>query len=213
MSRKRTDFAEWKTLEAHAREMKKIDLRTLFEQAGRSEIFSLEAGDLLLDYSKNRITQETLKQLLQLAEAVELNRWIESMFTGEKINETENRSVLHTALRAPRETVVEVDGINVIPDVHAVLDQMASFSDQIRSGAWKGYTGKRIKHIVNIGIGGSDLGPVMASEALKPYAQRELKLHFVSNVDGTHIAEALLEVDAEETLLLWHPKHLQRKRR
>ena len=202
MSRKRTDFAEWKTLEAHAREMKKIDLRTLFEEAGRSEIFSLEAGDLLLDYSKNLITQETLKQLLQLAEAVELNRWIESMFAGEKINKTENRSVLHTALRAPRETVVEVDGINVIPDVHAVLDQMASFSDQIRSGAWKGYTGKRIKNIVNIGIGGSDLGPVMASEALKPYAQRELKLHFVSNVDGTHIAEALLEVDAEETLFI-----------
>ena len=202
MSKKRTDFTEWKTLEAHARDMKKIDLRKLFEQAGRSEIFSLEAGDLLLDYSKNLITQETLVKLLHLAEAVELNRWIESMFTGEKINETENRSVLHTALRAPRETVVEVDGINVIPDVHAVLDQMALFSNKIRSGEWKGYTGKRIKHIVNIGIGGSDLGPVMASEALKPYAQRELKLHFVSNVDGTHIAEALREVDAEETLFI-----------
>ena len=202
MSKKRTDFAEWEALEAHAHEMKQIDLRTLFEHAGRSETFSLEAGDLLLDYSKNRITEETLAQLLQLAEAVDLNRWIESMFTGEKINETENRAVLHTALRAPREAVVEVDGINVIPDVHAVLDQMATFSDQIRSGAWKGYTGKRIKHIVNIGIGGSDLGPVMASEALKPYAQRELKLHFVSNVDGTHIAEALREVDAEEALFI-----------
>ncbi len=202
MSKKRTDFAEWEALEAHAHEMKQIDLSTLFEHAGRSETFSLEAGDLLLDYSKNRITEETLAQLLQLAEAVDLNRWIESMFTGEKINETENRAVLHTALRAPREAVVEVDGINVIPDVHAVLDQMATFSDQIRSGAWKGYTGKRIKHIVNIGIGGSDLGPVMASEALKPYAQRELKLHFVSNVDGTHIAEALREVDAEEALFI-----------
>lgn len=202
MSKKRTDFAEWKALEAHAREMQQIDLRTLFEKAGRSDIFSLEAGDLLLDYSKNRITEETLAQLIQLAEAVELNRWIESMFTGEKINETENRAVLHTALRAPREAVVEVDGINVIPDVHAVLDQMVAFSDQIRSGTWTGYTGKRIKHIVNIGIGGSDLGPVMASEALKPYAQRELKLHFVSNVDGTHIAEALREVDAEETLFI-----------
>ena len=202
MSKKRTDFAEWKALEAHAREMQQIDLRTLFEKAGRSDIFSLEAGDLLLDYSKNRITEETLAQLIQLAEAVELNRWIESMFTGEKINETENRAVLHTALRAPREAVVEVDGINVIPDVHAVLDQMVAFSDQIRSGTWTGYTGKRIKHIVNIGIGGSDLGPVMASEALKHYAQRELKLHFVSNVDGTHIAEALREVDAEETLFI-----------
>ena len=202
MSKKRTDFAEWKALEAHAREMQQIDLRTLFEKAGRSDIFSLEAGDLLLDYSKNRITEETLAQLIQLAEAVELNRWIESMFTGEKINETENRAVLHTALRAPREAVVEVDGINVIPDVHAVLDQMVAFSDQIRSGTWTGYTGKRIKHIVNIGIGGSDLGPVMASEALKPYAQRELKLHFVSNVDGTQIAEALREVDAEETLFI-----------
>jgi glucose-6-phosphate isomerase len=202
MSKKRTDFAEWEALEAHAHEMKQINLSTLFEHAGRSETFSLEAGDLLLDYSKNRITEETLAQLLQLAEAVDLNRWIESMFTGEKINETENRAVLHTALRAPREAVVEVDGINVIPDVHAVLDQMATFSDQIRSGAWKGYTGKRIKHIVNIGIGGSDLGPVMASEALKPYAQRELKLHFVSNVDGTHIAEALREVDAEEALFI-----------
>jgi glucose-6-phosphate isomerase len=202
MSKKRTDFAEWEALEAHAHEMKQIDLRTLFEHAGRSETFSLEAGDLLLDYSKNRITEETLAQLLQLAEAVDLNRWIESMFTGEKINETENRAVLHTALRAPREAVVEVDGINVIPDVHAVLDQMVAFSHQIRSGAWKGYTGKRIKHIVNIGIGGSDLGPVMASEALKPYAQRELKLHFVSNVDGTHIAEALREVDAEEALFI-----------
>ena len=202
MSKKRTDFAEWKALEAHAREMQQIDLRTLFEKAGRSDIFSLEAGDLLLDYSKNRITEETLAQLIQLADAVELNRWIESMFTGEKINETENRAVLHTALRAPREAVVEVDGINVIPDVHAVLDQMVAFSDQIRSGTWTGYTGKRIKHIVNIGIGGSDLGPVMASEALKPYAQRELKLHFVSNVDGTQIAEALREVDAEETLFI-----------
>ena len=202
MSKKRTDFAEWKALEAHAREMQQIDLCTLFEKAGRSDIFSLEAGDLLLDYSKNRITEETLAQLIQLAEAVELNRWIESMFTGEKINETENRAVLHTALRAPREAVVEVDGINVIPDVHAVLDQMVAFSDQIRSGTWTGYTGKRIKHIVNIGIGGSDLGPVMASEALKPYAQRELKLHFVSNVDGTQIAKALREVDAEETLFI-----------
>ena len=138
MSKKRTDFAEWKALEAHAREMQQIDLRTLFEKAGRSDIFSLEAGDLLLDYSKNRITEETLAQLIQLAEAVELNRWIESMFTGEKINETENRAVLHTALRAPREAVVEVDGINVIPDVHAVLDQMVAFSDQIRSGSWTG---------------------------------------------------------------------------
>ncbi|MFL2860216.1 MAG: glucose-6-phosphate isomerase [Pontiellaceae bacterium] len=202
MSKKRTDLAEWKALEAHANEMKQIDLRKLFEHSDRSERFSMEAGDLLLDYSKNRITEETLAQLLQFAEAVDLNRWIESMFTGEKINETENRAVLHTALRAPREAVVEVDGINVIPDVHAVLDQMTVFSDQIRSGTWKGYTGKRIKHIVNIGIGGSDLGPVMASEALKPYGQRELKLHFVSNVDGTHIAEVLREVDAEEALFI-----------
>jgi glucose-6-phosphate isomerase len=202
MSKKRTDLAEWKALETHAHEMKQIDLRTLFEHGGRSETFSLEAGDLLLDYSKNLITKETLAQLLELAEAVDLSRWIESMFTGEKMNETENRAVLHTALRAPRETVVEVDGVNVIPEVHVVLDQMSAFSSQIRSGAWKGYTGRRIKHIVNIGIGGSDLGPVMASEALKPYGQRELKLHFVSNVDGTHIAEALRKVDAEEVLFI-----------
>lgn len=202
MSEKLTDRAAWKALEAHAGEMSGVSLRALFEASDRAERFSLRVGDLLLDYSKNRISEETVSRLVALAEEVKLSEWVEAMFTGEKINATEGRAVLHTALRAPREAVIEVDGENVVPAVHAVLDQMEAFANEVRSGAWLGHTGKRIRHIVNIGIGGSDLGPVMASEALKPYADRALKLHFVSNVDATQLAEVLRETVAEETLFI-----------
>ena len=194
--------AEWKALEAHAAEIQSIHLRELFKEKGRTDLFQLSACDLQLDFSKNRITKESMRLLMDLARRAEVPKWIEAMCSGEKINATEGRAVLHTALRAPREHVIEVDGENVMPHVHAVLDQMEAFSSSIRSGAWKGYTGKRINRIVNIGIGGSDLGPVMASEALKPYADRTISLSFVSNVDGTHIAEVLREVDAEETLFI-----------
>ena len=202
MSEKLTDRAAWKALEAHAGEMSGVSLRALFEASDRAERFSLRVGDLLLDYSKNRISEETVSRLVALAEEVKLSEWVEAMFTGEKINATEGRAVLHTALRAPREAVIEVDGENVVPAVHAVLDQMEAFANEVRSGAWLGHTGKRIRHVVNIGIGGSDLGPVMASEALKLYADRALKLHFVSNVDATQLAEVLRETVAEETLFI-----------
>ncbi len=202
MSEKLTDRAAWKALEAHAGEMSGVSLRALFEASDRAERFSLRVGDLLLDYSKNRISEETVSRLVALAEEVKLSEWVEAMFTGERINATEGRAVLHTALRAPREAVIEVDGENVVPAVHAVLDQMEAFANEVRSGAWLGHTGKRIRHVVNIGIGGSDLGPVMASEALKPYADRALKLHFVSNVDATQLAEVLRETVAEETLFI-----------
>ena len=202
MSEKLTDRAAWKALEAHAGEMSGVSLRALFEASDRAERFSLRVGDLLLDYSKNRISEETVSRLVALAEEVKLSEWVEAMFTGEKINATEGRAVLHTALRAPREAVIEVDGENVVPAVHAVLDQMEAFANEVRSGAWLGHTGKRIRHVVNIGIGGSDLGPVMASEALKPYADRAWKLHFVSNVDATQLAEVLRETVAEETLFI-----------
>ncbi len=202
MIKKLTERPEWKALEAHAEEMKAVHLRELFKRPGRAAAFTRQAGNLRLDYSKNRIGPETMQKLVALAESAQLPRWIEAMFSGEKINVTENRAVLHTALRAPRAAVVEVDGKNVIPEIHAVLDQMATFSNRVRSGKWKGHTGRPIRNIVNIGIGGSELGPVMACEALKPFSQRELKLFFVSNVDGTHIAEALRALDAEETLFI-----------
>ncbi|NLX24887.1 MAG: glucose-6-phosphate isomerase [Lentisphaerae bacterium] len=202
MTSKLTERSEWKALEAHYAQMKGQHLRDLFADAGRAEQFSLKAEELLLDYSKNRISAETLSLLVKLAESAELGKWIEAMFSGKKINATENRAVLHVALRAPKDAVIEVDGENVVPAVHAVLDKMAAFSDKVRSGDWKGYTGKRIKNVVNIGIGGSDLGPVMAHEALKPYSQRDLNILFVSNVDGTHIAEALRNLHAEETLFI-----------
>ena len=156
----------------------------------------------MLDYSKNRVTEETMTLLMQLADACNLREEIDAMFSGKKINATENRAVLHTALRAPKDAVVEVDGKNVIPEVHAVLEKMGAFADKVRAGEWLGYTGKPIKTIVNIGIGGSDLGPVMAYEALKPYTQRDLNIVFVSNVDGTHIAEALRTINAEESLFI-----------
>jgi glucose-6-phosphate isomerase len=198
-----TKCSEWKELSKHWKKIESKHLRDLFAaDPNRAETFSLSACDLLLDYSKNRITDDTLCLLVDLAEVRGLRRKIEAMFTGEKINVTENRAVLHTALRAPRDTQVLVDGEDVMPGIHAVLDQMEAFSNRVRSGEWKGYTGKPIKNIVNIGIGGSDLGPVMAYEALKPYAQRDLTLRFVSNVDGTHIAEALRDLNADETLFI-----------
>lgn len=194
---------EWTALSDHWKTIEPRHLRDLFaEDSQRAETLSLTACDLLLDYSKNRITTETMDKLIALAEATGLREKIEAMFTGEKINRTEGRAVLHTALRSPRDVAVLVDGENVIPAVHDVLDRMSAFSDRIRSGEWKGFTGKTIKNIVNIGIGGSDLGPVMAFEALKPYTQRDLNVVFVSNVDGTHIAEALRELNAEETLFI-----------
>lgn len=202
MTTKLTERSEWKALESHYTEIKGAHMRDLFDGTGRADQFSLKAEALLLDYSKNRISAETMDKLVALAESADLKKWIEAMFTGEKINGTENRSVLHVALRSPKDAVIEVDGKNVIPDVHAVLEQMAEFSNLIRSGAWKGFTGKPIKNIVNIGIGGSDLGPVMAYEALKCYTQRDLNVLFVSNVDGTHIVEALRGIDAEETLFI-----------
>ncbi len=202
MTTKLTERSEWKALNTHYADMKDTHLRDLFSDSGRAAQFTLQAEDLLLDYSKNRITSETRDLLVKLAESADLKKWIEAMFTGEKINATENRAVLHIALRAPKDTVIEVDGENVVPGIHAVLDQMAAFSERVRSGDWKGHTGKPIKNIVNIGIGGSDLGPVMAYESLKAYSQRNLNLVFVSNVDGTHIAESLQGLDAAETLFI-----------
>ena len=181
----------WKALEAHHGEMRELPLRKLFtDDPKRGERFAIEAAGLSLDYSKNRITDETLKLLLQLGEECGLRTRIDAMFRGEKINITENRAVLHVALRAPKGASIVVDGENVVPQVHAVLDQMAGFSNRVRSGAWTGHTGKRIRNVINIGIGGSDLGPVMAYEALKHYSDRGMTFRFVSNVDGTDFAEA-----------------------
>ncbi len=193
----------WKALGAHAAELKNTTLKELFAQdAERGPRYTLEAEGLLLDYSKNRITDQTLTLLRALAEEVDLKGRTEAMFTGEKINITENRAVLHVALRAPEGEVIKVDGQDVVPGVHDTLNKMAAFADQVRGGAWKGYTGKRIKNIVNIGIGGSDLGPVMAYEALKHFSDRSLTFRFVSNVDGTDFVEATLDLQPDETLFL-----------
>ncbi len=193
----------WKALEAHYRDIRDIHLRQLFaEDASRGERFTAEAAGLFLDYSKNRVTDETLRLLLQLAEESNLRDRIDAMFRGDKINVTENRAVLHTALRAPQGHSIVVDGEDVVPGVHTVLDKMSAFSDKIRSGAWTGHTGKRIRNIVNIGIGGSDLGPVMAYEALRHYSDRSLTFRFVSNVDGTDFAEATQDLDPTETLFI-----------
>jgi len=181
----------------------KRQLRDLFaKDPTRGEKLTAQAAGLYLDYSKNRVTDESLKLLVALAESRGLKIRIEAMFTGEKLNVTENRAVLHTALRAPKDAVVMVDGKNVIPDVHAVLDAMTLFADKVRAGKWQGHTGKAITTIVNIGIGGSDLGPVMALEALRAYSQRNLTFRYVSNVDGTDIAEATRDLDAETTLFV-----------
>jgi glucose-6-phosphate isomerase len=193
----------WKALEAHYSSVRELHLRQLFaEDPKRGERLALEAVGLYLDYSKNRVTDETLKLLWQLAEECGLRSRIEAMFGGEKINITENRAVLHVALRAPSGTSIVVDGENVVPQVHAVLDKMSAFADRVRGGDWKGHTGKRIRNVINIGIGGSDLGPVMAYEALKHTSHRSMTFRFVSNVDGTDFAEAVEGLDPAETLFI-----------
>jgi len=197
-----TNQPAWKALTDHLNKGMP-HLRGLFrEDESRAEKMSLEAEGLFLDYSKNRITGETLALLLKLAEDTGLREKIDAMFNGERINLTENRAVLHVALRAPKDAVVMVDYQNVVPGVHDVLEKMTLFADKVRSGAWKGYTGRRIKNIVNIGIGGSDLGPVMAYEALKHYSDRSMTFRYVSNVDGTDFAEAVIDLDASETLFI-----------
>ena len=193
----------WKDLAAHYQKVRDVHLRKLFaDDSNRGERMTAEAVGLFLDYSKNRITDETLKLLLRLAGESGLRACIDAMFRGEKINITENRAVLHVALRAPRGASIVVDGENVVPQVHAVLDKMTDFSNRVRSGAWKGYTDKRIRNVINIGIGGSDLGPVMAYEALKHYSDRAMTFRFVSNVDGTDFAEAVHDLDPAETLFI-----------
>jgi glucose-6-phosphate isomerase len=194
---------EWKALEDHAAQNADLHLRDLFAaDPGRAEWLTWRRGDVYVDYSKNRVTDETLSLLFALARATGVETAREAMFAGEKINETEGRAVLHTALRAPEGAEILVDGENVVPAVHAVLKQMEELARRVRSGEWKGHTGKRIRNVVNIGIGGSDLGPVMVTEALKPYADRGLTVRFVSNVDGTHLAECVRDLDAAETLFI-----------
>jgi glucose-6-phosphate isomerase len=198
-----TESPAWKALAAHYRNVSQLHLRKLFaDDRERGERMTAEAAGLYLDYSKNRITDETLKLLLQLAEESGLRDRIDAMFRGDKINVTENRAVLHVALRAPREASIVVDGENVVPEVHAVLDKMTDFSNRVRSGRWKGHTGKRMRNVINIGIGGSDLGPVMAYEALKHYSERSMTFRFVSNVDGTDFAEAVQDLDPAETFFI-----------
>ncbi|HSF68101.1 MAG TPA: glucose-6-phosphate isomerase [Nitrospiraceae bacterium] len=198
-----TERPSWKALEVHHRKMRGVHLRSLFaEDPQRGTRMTAEATGLFLDYSKNLVTDETLKLLVQLAESSALRARIDEMFRGEKINVTENRAALHVALRTPRGGSIIVDGENVVQKIHAVLDRMADFSNRVRSGTWKGHTGKRIRNVVNIGIGGSDLGPVMAYEALKHYSDRGLVFRFVSNVDGTDFAETVRDLDPSETLFI-----------
>src|SRR5713101_3619972 len=193
----------WEALEKHYQEMKGVHLRQLFAEDGkRGERLAVEAAGIYLDYSKNRITDQTLRLLLQLASEAGLRDRIDAMFRGDKINVSENRAVLHVALRAPRGASILHDGRNVVPDVHAVLDKMADFSNRVRTGAWKGHTGKPIRNVINVGIGGSDLGPVMAYEALKHYSERAMTFRFVSNVDGTDFVEATRDLDPAETLFI-----------
>ncbi len=198
-----TKRAAWKKLQAHYKKIREVHLRNLFaDDPGRGERMTVDAAGIFLDYSKNRITDQTIKMLLNLAAESGLRSRIDAMFRGDKINVTEKRAVLHVALRAPEGTSIQVDGQNVVPEVHAVLARMAAFSNRIRSGEWKGHTGKRIRNVINIGIGGSDLGPVMAYEALKHYSDRGMQFRFVSNVDGTDFAEAVHELDPAETLFI-----------
>jgi glucose-6-phosphate isomerase len=193
----------WKALQAHHEKIRSLHLRTLFsDDPARGERLTAEAAGIYLDYSKNRVTDETLTLLRRLAEESGLRERVDAMFRGDRINLTEDRAVLHVALRAPRGASIVVDGKNVVPEVHAVLDAMADFSNRVRSGAWKGHTGKRIRNVINIGIGGSDLGPVMAYEALKHYSDRAMTFRFVSNVDGTDLAEATRDLDPTETLFI-----------
>ncbi|MET9575088.1 glucose-6-phosphate isomerase [Streptomyces sp. DT199] len=195
---------EWTALEDHRTDdLPQPDLRELFAaDPGRAERYVVHVGDLRIDYSKHLVTDETLALLQELAAATGVFGLRDAMFAGEKINVTENRAVLHTALRAPRDAVVEVDGENVVPGVHAVLDKMAAFADRVRSGEWTGHTGRRIRNVVNIGIGGSDLGPAMAYEALRPFTDRDLTFRFVSNVDGSDLHEAVRDLDPAETLFI-----------
>src|SRR6266480_2365203 len=198
-----THRPSWQKLEEHYHTARNLHLRTLFaEDPHRGERFALEAVGIYLDYSKNRVTEETMRLLLELAKSAGLRERIDAMFNGEKINVTERRAVLHVALRAPRDQSIFVDGENVVPEVHAVLDKMANFSNRIRSGAWTGYTGKRIRNIINIGIGGSDLGPSMAYDALRYYSDRNLTMRFVSNIDGNEFVEATRDLDPAETLFV-----------
>jgi glucose-6-phosphate isomerase len=198
-----TERPAWAALQAHHKTLASVTLRQLFaDDAHRGERLALEAAGIYFDYSKNRITDETLKLLIDLAEQSGLRERIDAMFGGQRINVSENRAVLHTALRAPKGASVHVDGENVAPQVHAVLDKMSDFANRVRSGAWKGHTGKRIRNVVNIGIGGSDLGPVMAYEALKSYSERAMTFRFVSNVDGADFVEAVRDLDPAETLFI-----------
>ena len=198
-----TRRAAWKALKAHFKKIKPLHLRKLFAaDPKRGQSLTAEAAGLFLDYSKNRVTDQTLKLLLQLASESGLREKIDAMFRGEKINITEKRAVLHVALRAPKGSSIVVDGKNVVPEVHAVLDKMAAFANRVRSGEWKGHTGKRIRNVINIGIGGSDLGPVMAYEALRHYSERSMTFRFVSNVDGIDFVEATRDLDAAETLVI-----------
>jgi len=198
-----TKSSAWKALKDHYKKIQGLHLRDLFaDDPRRGETMTAEALGIFLDYSKNRVTNETLSLLAQLAEEMDLRGRIDAMFRGEKINVTENRAVLHVALRAPKGMSIIVDGKDVVPEVHAVLDRMTAFAERVRSGSWTGHTGKRIRNIVNIGIGGSDLGPVMAYEALKHYSTRDLTFRFVSNVDATDFAEAVHDLDAAETLFI-----------
>ena len=195
--------AAWKALHAHSENLRNVHLRALFkDDPGRAERMSLEAAGLFLDYSKNRATPETMKLLLALADAAGVRAKVEAMFRGDPINTTENRQVLHVALRSPRGTVIPVNGENVVDKVHAVLDRMSAFAERIRSGVWTGHSGHRIRNIVNIGIGGSDLGPAMAYEALRHYSDRSMMFRFVSNVDATDLGEATHDLDAAETLFI-----------
>jgi glucose-6-phosphate isomerase len=199
----RTRQTAWSALASHYKTVTKLQLRQLFaDDPKRGERLAVEGAGLYLDYSKNRVTDETLRLLLQLAEESGLRARIDAMFRGEKINITEKRAVLHVALRAPQGTSIVVDGKNVVPEVHAVLDRMADFSNRVRSGEWKGHSGKRIRNVINVGIGGSDLGPVMAYEALKHYSDRTMTFRFVSNIDGTDFAEAVRDLDPSETLFI-----------
>src|SRR5512136_3089763 len=198
-----TGLSAWKALEAHYLKVRELHLRKLFaDDPKRGERMTAEAAGVYFDYSKHRITDETLRLLLQLAEESGLRARIDAMFRGEKINVTEKRAVLHAALRAPQGRRIEVDGVDVVPAVHAVLDRMAAFSAAVRGGAWKGHTGKRIRNVVNVGIGGSDLGPVMAYEALRHYSERALTFRFVSNVDGADFVESTRDLDPAETLFI-----------
>jgi glucose-6-phosphate isomerase len=201
--RRLTERPGWKALEIHSQKAKAVHLRDLFAgDRERGLRLTAEAAGIFLDYSKNRVTDETMKLLTQLAEESGLRQRIDAMFKGEKINPTENRAVLHIALRAPRGSSIVVDGENVVPGVYEVLDRMAEFSNRVRSGAWNGHTGKRIRNVVNIGIGGSDLGPVMAYEALRSYSERAMTFRFISNIDGTDFAEAVHDLDPAETLFI-----------